>query len=205
MAEYDKNVFINCPFDAEYDPILQSILFCILYLGFEPRIASTQNNSAENRLANIVDLIKSAKLSIHDLSRCEAKAEGELSRLNMPFELGIDFGCRKFARARADKKILVLEEKQYRYQAALSDFAGCDIKFHSGDFEKANRHVRNWLVGEGAEVEDGATRILDAYYDFQGWHYEQQLGLGFSEADIQNYPTTELLKSMKRWFDERGP
>ena len=43
----------------------------------------------------------------------------------MPFELGLDFGCRRFGAGRlARKVILVLEQERFRYQAAISDLAG---------------------------------------------------------------------------------
>lgn len=148
-AGFANSVFINCPFDEEFEPILQAILFCVVYLGLTPRLASERTDSAENRLEKIQGLIEGAKYSIHDLSRCQATSAGEHYRLNMPFELGIDYACRRyFGEGRQDKKILILEEKPYRYQVALSDLSGCDIEAHTGDFQKAVRKVRNWLVNE---------------------------------------------------------
>ena len=131
---------------------------------------------------------------------------GEHFRLNMPFELGIDYGCRQFfGRGRQDKKMLVLEEKKYRYQAAISDLSGCDIQAHAGGFEKAVRKVRNWLVSEAGVEADGASRILGAYADFQEWNYKRLFDAGFSEEDIQDYPTRELLAAMSQWVAEGRP
>lgn len=124
----------------------------------------------------------------------------------MPFELGIDYGCRQyFGNGRENKKILILEEKKYRYQAAISDLSGCDIEAHAGDFQKAVRKVRNWLVSEAGVAAEGASRILGAYADFQEWYYERQLAAGFSEEDIQDYPTKELLDAMNSWIAEGKP
>ena len=124
----------------------------------------------------------------------------------MPFELGIDYGCRQyFGNGRENKKILILEEKKYRYQAAISDLSGCDIEAHAGDFQKAVRKVRNWLVSEADVAADGASRILGAYTDFQEWYYERQLAAGFSDEDIQDYPTSELLDAMNNWIAEGTP
>ncbi len=173
---FEKCVFINCPLDEDYEPILQAILFCVVYLGLSPRFSSERNDSGENRLEKIRGLIESSKYSIHDLSRCQAKKKGEHFRLNMPFELGIDYGCRQyFGNGRENKKILILEEKKYRYQAAISDLSGCDIEAHAGDFQKAVRKVRNWLVSEAGVAAEGASRILGAYADFQEWYYERLL------------------------------
>ncbi len=121
-------------------------------------------------------------------------------------ELGIDYGCRQyFGDAREDKRILILEEKPYRYQAAISDLAGCDIQAHSADFQIAVRKVRNWLVSEANVAAEGASKILFADTDFQEWYYERQLAAGFSEDDIQDYPTKELLDAMKSWVASGKP
>lgn len=204
---FDKCVFINCPFDADYDPILQAMLFCIVYLGFTPRLAKERSDSGENRLEKIKGLIEGSKYSIHDLSRCQATKKGEHYRLNMPFELGIDYGCRQyFGDDRAQKKILILEEKRYRYQAAISDLAGCDIEVHDGKFDTAIRKVRNWLVGAAKIQADGATKIQNAYtIDFQEWYFEKQKAAGFSDADIVDYQTSELLAAMKEWVATGKP
>lgn len=203
---FERCVFINCPFDEEYEPILQAVLFCVVYLGLVPRIATERSDAGESRLEKIRELVENSKYSIHDLSRCQAVDEGEYFRLNMPFELGVDYGCRHYGgrRFRA-KKILVLEEERFRYQAAISDIAGCDISSHSGDFETAVRKVRNWLVSEANVRSVGAKRILGAYEDFQEWYYELQLAAGFSEEDIQDYPTSELLEAMTEWVAKGKP
>lgn len=63
---FEKNIFINCPFDKEYVPILKPIVFCVVYLDYHPLMSETIN-SAESRIARIQHLIESAKYSIHDL------------------------------------------------------------------------------------------------------------------------------------------
>lgn len=205
-ANFGRHVFINCPFDADYAPILQAILFSILYLGLVPRLATESGDSAQVRVQKITALIEDSKYSIHDLSRSQATKAGEFYRLNMPFELGVDYGCREFGTtSHSDKRLLILEEKPYRYQASLSDIAGCDISYHDGDFEKAVRKVRNWLVSEANVQPVGAARVIGAYADFQEWYYEKQLREGFSDEDIQDYPTSELLAAMIQWIDLGKP
>jgi len=124
----------------------------------------------------------------------------------MPFELGIDYGCRKyFGNDREHKKFLILEEKKYRYQASLSDLAGFDIQTHGGDFQRAVRAVRNWLVSEAGINAVAPTKILGAYADFQEWYYERELSGGATEEDIQAYPTSELLQAMLLWMEQGRP
>jgi len=99
MAEagvgFETNVFINCPFDEDYLPLLRPLLFTLVYLGYSPRIASERSDSAENRVDKICGLIRESMYSIHDLSRLRAREVGEFYRMNMPFELGIEYGCRR--------------------------------------------------------------------------------------------------------------
>jgi hypothetical protein len=199
--DFTNSVFINCPFDKDYEPILQAILFCILCLGKTPRLATERQDGGENRLDKIRGLIEASKYSIHDLSRCQAKRKGEHFRLNMPFELGIDYGCRQyFGSGREAKKFLILEEKKYRFQAAISDISGSDIEAHGADHRKAVACVRNWLVSEAGVASIGAAKILAEYGDFQEWYWEKKLGEGASEEEIREYPTSELVASIKEWI-----
>ena len=206
--DFDRNVFVNCPFDSDYEPILQAILFCLVRFGLRPRIASERNNAGETRIEKIRELIQISRYSIHDLSRSQASQPDELYRLNMPFELGMDFGCRQYGGPPfSGKIILILEEKDYRYQAAISDLAGNDIVAHGGNYQNAVREVRNWLANNIllASRFPGATKVLGEYEDFQKWNYNQQLCDGFSEVDIQNYHTTELLEAMFKWVSLGKP
>ena len=201
---FDRNVFINCPFDAEYAPILQAMMFCIVYLGFRPRLATETIDGAESRLARIERLVEASRFSIHDLSRCRAAEAGEFYRLNMPLELGFDYACRKHAPWCAAKRILVLEEERHRFRAAISDLSGCDVQEHDGKYGKAIRKVRNWLVSEGGADRIGADRIAAAYEgDFQQWHVDRQRAAGFSEEDVRDTTTAELLEAMTLWREER--
>ena len=110
--KFSKSVFINCPFDKEYQSLLQPLLFTIVYFGFHPRISSERSDSLEQRVEKILMLIKECQYSIHDLSRVKSKKEKEFYRLNMPFELGIDYGCRRVSTNRLkNKKCLILEKR----------------------------------------------------------------------------------------------
>lgn len=203
---FDRSVFLNCPFDEEFAPILQAVAFCIVHLGFFPRLAPENSDNAEPRLERIVQLIRSSKFGIHDLSRCKAGDVGEFARMNMPFELGVDFGCRRFGDAPLnEKRILVLEHSKYDYQRALSDISGWDIQAHGGDYERAVRHVRSWLIAQAGATPVGAAAIQGKYLAFQEWYWEQQLEAGSSEEDIREYPTAEVIRAMHVWKDAGEP
>jgi hypothetical protein len=204
--DFSRSVFVNCPFDRQYEHILKALLFCLVRFGLRPRIATERSNAGETRIDKISELISGSEYSVHDLSRCEALVGGEKYRMNMPFELGMDFACRKYGGPQmARKKILVLEEQPYRYQAALSDLAGVDIDAHEGNYRLAVRRVRNWLSGmPGFEV-IGAEKILGEYEDFQEWYAERQRAAGFSRDDIDDVPVPELMNAMFDWMAAGRP
>ena len=197
---FEKNVFVNCPFDAKYLPLLRPLLFTIIYLGLKPRIALEAIDSGDLRLNKIVDLIRDSKYSIHDLSRSEAAVAGELYRLNMPFELGIDFGCRLFGRRRQrDKRTLVLEAKPHRYKASISDLGGADIECHEDEPYKVIGVVRNWLKNVCLEQAPGPARISSAFTDFMAQNFDAQTKQGFSAQDIEHLPVGELMERIESW------
>lgn len=145
---FGGSVFINCPFDRDYWPILEAIVFCVVECGFVPRSAWELTDSGEVRLHKIRDLIRTCKYSIHDLSRVELSPQTGLPRFNMPFELGLDLGARFYGpRALGDKRCLILEGKQYANQKMISDLAGQDARFHNNSPSEAIIEVRAWLQG----------------------------------------------------------
>src|SRR5947207_10138499 len=95
--EYEQNVFINCPFDSEYAPIFEAIVFAVNDAGFRPKCARERLDSSQIRLQKIVALISASRFSIHDLSRTDLDDMNVLPRFNMPLELGIDLGCKEFS------------------------------------------------------------------------------------------------------------
>lgn len=203
---FERSVFVNCPFDDEFAPLLQAMAFCITDLDFFPRIAPENANNAANRLDRIIELIRSSRYGIHDLSRCKSSAAGEYARLNMPFELGLDHGCARFGPAPLfDKSILILEHDRYDYQKGLSDIAGWDIQAHGGQFVAIIRIVRNWLVHHAGASNIGAAKIRGDYAAFQEWHWERELAQGASEDDIRDYPTIQLISAMRHWVDAGRP
>ncbi|MDE0373129.1 MAG: hypothetical protein OXI73_11375, partial [Rhodospirillales bacterium] len=94
--------------------------------------------------------------------------------------------------------------QQYRYQAAISDLAGSDIEAHHGNYQIAVRKVRNRIAGMPGFEGIGAARVLADYEDFQGWHIKRQRNRGFSEDDIRDYSTAELLRAMFDWHESRN-
>lgn len=201
---FATNVFVNCPFDEEYRSLLQPLLFTVMFLGFRPRIALESQDSGVPRIERIIALIRDSQYAIHDLSRIKATVAGEYFRLNMPFELGMDFGCRIFNSGKwSRKRCLILEAERYRYQAALSDLSGSDIQVHENKPENVVREVRNWLNNHCEATVSGPTRIWGMFHDFME-DLSCELGRnGHSDEDVLHLPVDELVRHMSRWLIKR--
>lgn len=132
---FDKNVFINCPFDASYlNDLLKPMLYILIRNGLKTRLSLEISDSGQARLEKIIDLIMSCKYSIHDLSILKSRKVDEFARMNMPFELGIDYGLRNSSIPKLiQKRFLILGAEQYDYMRDASDLNGIDIKVHEND------------------------------------------------------------------------
>jgi hypothetical protein len=165
---FDRNVFINCPFDAAYIPMFEAIVFAVKFVGFEPRCARERLDSSQIRIHKIVELIRVSRYSIHDLSRTELDEATSLPRFNMPLELGIDLGCKAFSRSHAGKSFLIFDAEQYRFQKYLSDISGQDIHRHDNNPKTAISRVRDWLRAESdVSSMPGGSAIHERYVEFR--------------------------------------
>ncbi len=158
------------------------------------------SDSGYPRLAKIVELIAKSQYAIHDLSRLQAAAIGEYYRLNMPFELGLDFGHKSFHPNGNRKRILILEQEPFRYQRALSDLSGCDIKQHNGNAPDLIRAVRDWFR-ETLNVREapGPTLIWNRFTDFMYVLHLDCLRKGFSESDFRKLSFADFVDSAADW------
>jgi hypothetical protein len=197
---FESNVFINCPFDKIYVPLLQPLLFTVIYLDLNPLVSETKS-SGQVRVEQIKKLILRSKYSIHDISRSEALKEKELPRFNMPFEMGLDLGCQSFGKGKLGlKKSLVLEKTKYHYQRVISDIAGQDIESHNDNPEELIRKVRNWFSSVLHSHQPSPTLIWESYNDFLDSIIEQLKKEAFSKADMESLPVSNFILLAKKWI-----
>jgi len=202
---FKDNVFINCPFDTQFFDLLRPLLFTVIYLKLTPRIALEGMDSGKVRIDKIIELIKESQYAVHDLSRIAAANAGDLFRLNMPFELGLDLGARYFGGGSIKtKKCLVLEAEAYRYKAALSDLSGSDIASHRNNPATVVVVVRNWLKNECKIDAPGPTLIWDSFNFFMADIYVDLLERGFSKENVDELPVPELIEYMQTWVAARS-
>jgi hypothetical protein len=194
-----KNVFINCPFDNQYFPLLKALLFTIIYSGLKPLISET-SDSGEIRLHKIKDLMLDAQYSIHDLSRIEPLKDGDLPRFNMPFECGIDFGIKLSNPGQGGKRFLILEKEQYRYQKVISDISGNDIKSHRNEPELLIKAVRDWFKPaiEGIPI---YKSIWLAYCEFESDYENALKSSGYNPKEISELTFCDIIENMTIWIE----
>ncbi|MEM9686277.1 MAG: hypothetical protein AAF934_05075 [Bacteroidota bacterium] len=196
--DYEKNVFINCPFDDKYFDLLQTLVFTIVYFKFNPRISLENSDAGMLRLDKIVNLIMESKYSIHDLSRLQAKSIHEYYRLNMPFELGIDYGLRRFNAEYSDKRSLILETKKYDYMKAISDINGFDIKNHEDNPVKLVECLRAWFSETvGLRDLNSPRKIYSDFIEFNTQLFRKKM-----IKYLQEHNTTESENFAKEEIEE---
>ena len=168
--EYDKSVFINCPFDREYKPLFDAIVFTVFDCGFRPRCALEVDDGGQVRMERIFGLIGNSQLAINDLCRVDLDSATKLPRFNMPLELGIFLGARRFGQGRQkEKRCLIMDRDRYRYRAFISDIAGQDVKEHEEDPIQVIQIVRDWLRSQPQSSKKilGGPAIAERYKAFR--------------------------------------
>ncbi len=198
----DDSVFINCPFDPDYEPLLRVLLFSVIRCGLNPRIARERLESGEPRISKLVELIQETRWGIHDLSRIKARKKGEFYRMNMPFELGVDLGAKLFSKACANKKILIVAQEPFLHQIGLSDLSNSDIRVHKSDAETLAKEVRNWFRESGVKSVPPGSVVWADFNAFMSDFQIKREKEGYKDADIRKMPVPEFLDFIYRWVEE---
>src|SRR5271166_5254291 len=113
-----QSVFLNIPYDAQFEELYLAYIVGLTQLGLKINAALALPN--QDRLKRIVGLIEKSDVSIHDLSRIESSSG--IPRFNMPLELGLALFRSHVTRGR--HRVFVFEKKAYRVQRSTSDVNG---------------------------------------------------------------------------------
>lgn len=135
-----RQVFINVPFDRDYEPCFLALIAGLVGVGFVPR-SVLQVPPSEDRLRRIYGMVRACRYSVHDLSRVELS--GGLPRLNMAFEAGLASALALMRVPREPHERFALEAQAYRLQRTCSDLNGTDPAIHGGTSEGMLHAVRN--------------------------------------------------------------
>ncbi len=203
--DYDLSIFVNCPFDDEYAALFDAITFAVHDCGFVARSALEDVDSSQIRMDKLFDVIGACRHGIHDISRTELDSTNGLPRFNMPLELGIFLGARRFGdRSQRNKGSLIMDREPYRYQIFCSGIAGQDIKSHGGKIQLAIRIVRDWLRGSasaGKPSLPSGKLIFERYIEFMHDLPVLCLALDLYEHELTFSDYTKLITS---WLIREG-
>lgn len=160
MPSVSKNaVFLNIPYDSNFRSLYLAYIVGLTHLGLEPR-ATLGIPGGSRRLDRILELIKSCRYSIHDLSRVELdRAAPRVPRFNMPFELGLAVTWSQLNPTR--HTWFVCEAENRRLLKSLSDLNGTDPNIHDGTVEGVMRELGNAFVRDRAMPT--MPRMMNAY------------------------------------------
>jgi hypothetical protein len=144
MPPRAAEVFLNIPYDADFQLLYLAYIVGVVELGFRPR-ATLAIPGGEARLDRIFQLICHCRYSIHDLSRVELDLSvPPTPRFNMPFELGMAVAWAKLHPTR--HTFFVFEAMNRRAQKSVSDMNGADFNIHDGTPEGVMRELSNAFV-----------------------------------------------------------
>lgn len=196
-VKFQDSVFINCPFDPEYWPLLEVMVFTVLACGFVPRSALEEADGTDVRFEKIVRLIGGSRYGIHDISRVSLDPINHLPRFNMPFELGLDIACKKYGTSQQKQKsVLILEQVRFTYQRCLSDIAGQDTRPHDNDPAVLIGVVRDWLKTASRRTKvPGPTIIRDHYALFADALPDLCANGGLDRSNLQYVDYVELAQT----------
>lgn len=164
----NDSVFINAPFDKiSMNRIVYPMVFAIIAHGYKPVLSLENNNCGQQRIDKIVNAIRESVYSIHDLSLLGIDKLTKVARMNMPFELGLDFGLNL---NETKRKLFVMGNHRYNYMKAISDLNGIDISDHSNCSQNVIECVSRFLNPNDIKT----LAPLELYYlyiKFQAWLY----------------------------------
>ena len=168
MRGPNRNVFVNCPFDAEFRPCFEALLFAITASGYKARCALEDADGANIRFDKLRKLIRESRRTIHDLSRIELGVDA-LPRFNMPFELGLAIGAKYFGGPKLRRNsALIMVRKDYILNAYLSDLGGNDPVAHNDNPHEVIRAVTRYLhTSPQGKVLRGAQSTIARFERFK--------------------------------------
>lgn len=158
----NNDVFINCLFDEDYRDCFEAMIFALVFASFSPRCALEESYSGDIRFDKLCRMIQSSDTTIHDLSRVELGSSG-LPRFNMPLELGLTLGAKRFGSgAQAQKRVLIMVGKPFDMPRYMSDLGGNDPFPHGSRPKEVVRGVRDFLyTAPDGKMLPGSTHLHD--------------------------------------------
>jgi hypothetical protein len=175
-VRFRDDVFLNVPFDEDYEPLFVALIVGLVAFRRRPRCVLEIPSAGRGRIARIFTLLRSCGASVHDLSRVTLSGPpGQRApRFNMPFELGLACALDQID----DHPFVVLEEVPYRVQRSLSDLGGIDAYVHRGSADGVLAALSDWLGSRGNDPTPRKLRRLHELVLQRARGMQRELGAG---------------------------
>jgi hypothetical protein len=152
----------------DYRVFFEAIVFTITRSGFRPRCALETDDASQIRFEKIAQIIAECRYGIHDISRTELDPHN-LPRFNMPLELGLFLGAKRFGvGVQKRKRCIVFDKEPYRYQKLISDISGQDVHSHDARSDDLIEKAAAWLRTQSGDTKvPGGRKIAEEFNIFQ--------------------------------------
>lgn len=161
------------------------------------------DDGGQTRIDKLYGIIGECRYGIHDLSRTELDDINQLPRFNMPLELGLFLGAKRFGGPKQSaKRLLVFDVESYRYQRFISDLSGMDIHGHGGDAVTALRQTRDWLANVSRRLLPSADRVARLFQSFTADLPTLAADLEFDPANV---PYVDFERMVVGWLLSAEP
>lgn len=142
----NKDVFLICRFDEQFNLLFQATIFAIMDCGFRSRCALEECGVQGTRIDKIMKLIDHCQYCVADISLGDSR-DPDKPRLNMSMELGAFYHSMMYGPSRTRRKSLfVMDSEKFLYQQTISNLNGVDINAHANDYRLVIRGIRKWLA-----------------------------------------------------------
>ena len=207
-AKASFRVFLNYPFDDEFNAFSTAMHFAVTAANLIPICAKDVGTPDRLRLQLLVDLVTNCDLSAHDLSRYKQDSRNGFARMNMPFETGMALYRSMSTNFQAHRCALLVTDS-HAYKAFVSDLAGLDAMNYDDDISLV-RVMYEWLASVGPQAI--ASTASSSYVEELYLHFKRALGRvrgsgpggALNHAEMQEL-TRRVCGVGKLWTWRNGP
>lgn len=164
-----RQVFLNYPFDAEYEEMAYAMHFAVIAAGLLPVCAKDLSLPDQSRLGMLFHAILNCQYSAHDLSRGRGEGDANYARLNMPLELGMALFHNLYSEGRAHRYAFFVADPN-EYKAYASDLSGLDAQYHENSDLILLTQMYEWLravIPGSLQGQPATANVLIKYDSFK--------------------------------------
>ncbi len=166
-------VFLNYPFDEDFQSMADAMSFSVVAAGMIPVCAKDLSVPDRPRLDMLMEAINHCQYSAHDFSRFTGEGARNLARMNMPLEMGIAL-YHALNTQRHEHRCAFFVPTEHDYHAFASDLSGLDPLCHVNNDDRLVNQMYEWL-----------RSVVDMSYGF-----------------FNSIPTVKVLQKYKRFKKE---